>query len=324
MPRPPQLSVKAAKLGFQGEGLKDGISRPQSRWVPSFSGRYVDFDDDQANADRSGHLWYLTSALGYRFTENTTAGVFSRYREGKVDSIALNSALESELWGGGVYLASTLGGGLRFVGAALYEHGDNDITIAGASGDFDSETYTIEASLDKRITRGRHWIEPQVQLLYHKSDNDDFTDDQGNFVLGDDQDVGRVTFGPRIGTTLEGNGGATFKPFAKVQGIYDFEREDDVTTTTGALLKTGETAITLGGGVDVTLISGIAIRAAGDWFGYDTELEGWSVSGGIGGSFAAFGLADTAPGFVSLDFAGNPVGASAMGRVRIPLGDASQ
>jgi hypothetical protein len=36
--------------------------------------------------------------------------------------------------------------------------------------------------------------------------------------------------------------------------------------------------------------------------------------------FAAFGLADIAPGFVSLDFSGNHEGARANAKIRIPLG----
>ncbi len=58
-----------------------------------------------------------------------------------------------------------------------------------------------------------------------------------------------------------------------------------------------------------------------DWFTYDTELEGWSISGGIGGSFVAFGLAGVAPaGFVSMDLASNGHDASATARIRIPFG----
>lgn len=312
---------RASKLGFSS-GTQDGGYRPQSRWVTSFSGRYVDFDDDQVNADRSGHLWYVTSALGYRLSEDTTVGVFTRYRQGEVDSVALNSSLDATLWGGGVYLATTLGGGMRFIGAALYEVGDSDSTIAGATGSFDSETVTLEASLDRRITFGPNWIEPQLQLLYNSQDNDGFTDSLGNRIDGSTQELGRVSFGPRIGTSWGGNGTAQILPFAKIQGLWDFVHEDDVTVSTGAVQQTGETAVTLGGGVDVVLVSGVALRLAGDWFSYDTALEGWTFSGGIGGSFSAFGLADTTPGFVSLDFSGNAEGASAKARIRIPLGGA--
>lgn len=69
----------------------------------------------------------------------------------------------------------------------------------------------------------------------------------------------------------------------------------------------------------VTTTNGMAIRIAGDWFSFNTKLKGWSVTGGIGGSFAAFGLAEIAPGFVSLDFSGNQQGGRATARIRIPL-----
>jgi len=221
-----------------------------------------------------------------------------------------------------VYLAKTGVGGVRFIGTALYEQGENDIVISGATGDFDNETITLEASLDKRITRGRTWIEPALKFLYHKSDNDDFTDSAGTFVTGDTSVMGRLTYGSRIGTTLGGNSRAALKPYAKINGIWDYEREDTITASTGALLKTGEHAISLGGGLDIVLVNGLSMRVAGDWFTYDTELQGWSISGGIGGSFAAFGLAGVAPGFVSLDLSSNGEDASATARIRIPLGGA--
>ncbi len=136
-------------------GLGHGAAQPRSRWVTSVSGRYIDFDDDAKTAGRDGSLWSVTSILGYRFTGNTTAGVFSRYRDGEVKSTALAASLDSEFYGGEVYLSTTGAGGLRLVGAALYERGDNDIAIAGAIGSYDSRTITLQTSLDKRFTSGK-------------------------------------------------------------------------------------------------------------------------------------------------------------------------
>jgi hypothetical protein len=153
----------------------------------------------------------------------------------------------------------------------------------------------------------------------HLSRNFDLTVDF--FIAGDTSVLGRVSIGTRVGTALQ-SGGNSIRPFAKVNGIWDYEHNDDATLTSGTVLKTGETAINLGGGVDVTTANGIALRIAGDWFTYDTELQGWSLSGGIGGSFDTFGLGNIAPGFVSLDLSGSRAGASAMARIRIPLGGA--
>ena len=158
-----------------------------------------------------------------------------------------------------------------------------------------------------------------MRLLYHKSDLDGFTDSAGTVIASDTQVLGRVSFGPKIGTTIQ-RGGTAIRPYAKINGIRDFEREDTATLTSGVVLKTGETAINLGGGVYVTYASGLAVRIAGDWFAYDTDFEGWSISGGLGGPLAAFGLGAIAPAaLVSLGLTGSRQGASATARIRIPL-----
>ena len=314
-----RASENAAALGIRQQSLKDSEVAPRSRWNAWANGRYVDFEDDQTNADRDGHLWWVMSGLSYQLSERTTVGAFSRYREGEVDSTVLNSQLDTDYVGGGVFLATTLGGGLRVIGAALIEQGDSDITIAGATGSFDTDQLTLEARVDKRIHRGKHWIEPAVRILYTDADNDDYTDSTGAFVIGQDLTLGRLTYGPTIGTTLQ-HGQTQIRPFAKINGVWDFENDGNFTTSTGAVFSTGETAINLGGGVEVVYASGFAVKLAGDWFAFDSDLDGWSVTGGIGAPLSALGLGNVAPGFMSLDFTGQEDDVSAKARLRIPLG----
>ncbi len=49
--------------------------------------------------------------------------------------------------------------------------------------------------------------------------------------------------------------------------------------------------VNLGCGIDIPHVNGIALRVAGDWFTYDTVLEGWSISGGIGGGIVTLTVA---------------------------------
>jgi hypothetical protein len=141
----------ADALGYGVNGLKDVPTQPRSRFSSWVKGSYVDFDDE-TNADRDGHLWAVTSGLGVRMGTSTTVGVFTRYRSGEADSAALNASLDIEAYGGGAFLTTTLGGGLNVALAALFEMGDNDIVISGATGSFDHEQFTIEGKLNKRLT----------------------------------------------------------------------------------------------------------------------------------------------------------------------------
>lgn len=103
--------------------------------------------------------------------------------------------------------------------------------------------------------------------------------------------------------------------------MWDFENEGDFTTSTAGVYSSGDHAINLGGGVEVHYAGGMILKVSGDWFAFDSELDGWSVSGGFGAPLAALGLGNVAPtGFVSLDLSSNGEDASAKARIRIPLG----
>lgn len=300
-----------------GGGLKDGPYVPRSRWNAWAFGRYTEFDDDSTNADRDGHLWTLTSGLSYALGERTTIGAFTRLRDGEVDSKAFDSSLDSDFFGGGVFLATTLQNGVRVMGAGLVEGGDNDIVISGDSGSFDSDLFSLEARIDKRFTRGRHWIEPTVKILYSDLERDSYTDSSGAAVASGDITLGRLTFGPTIGTTIH-RGNATFKPFARINGVWEFENEDDFTLGNGTVVHSPDTAIKLGGGLEIAFENGVVLNAAADWFSFDDDFEGVTATGGIGVPLSALGMGHA--GSVSFNLASDGDDASAKARIRIPLG----
>ncbi len=300
-------------------GMKDGGAVYRSRWNTWVAGRYVDYDDDRTNADRDGHLWWVTSGMSYQVNERTVIGGFSRIRQGEVDSTALNAKLDSDFYGGGAFVATRLGNGMRMLGAILYESGDSDITIAGARGSFDSSQWTIEGQIDQRIAFGRGWVQPAVELLYTNMGRDAFTDSTGTRVNSSDLELGRLTFGPTVGTTIQKQR-AAIKPFGRIHGVWDFVNDGDFTLSTGAVISNADAAVNLGGGVEVAFENGVVVTAAGDWFAFDDDLDGWALTGGLGMPLAVLGLGNVAPtGFVSLDFAGDEQTASAKARVKLPL-----
>lgn len=307
-------AIRLGRADYKGEDYV-----PPSPWNFWTSGRYVDFDDGTTGADRDGHLWWLTSGVSYQLSQTTTIGAFSRVRQGEVDSVSLNANLDSDFYGGGAFIAATSGSGMRLLAGALYEMGDNDINITGAAGSFDTDQVTLEARLDQRFAVGDHWIEPAVKVLYAHMSRDSYTDSTGTVVPGSDLDLGRVTFGPTIGTTWQ-SGSTLIKPFARINGVWDFENEGDFTLSTGTVVSSADTAINLGGGVEVALTNGVAIKLAGDWYNFDSDFDAWSVTGGVGMPASVLGLDGFAgAGLVSLDFASSEESSSAAARLRIPL-----
>lgn len=315
-----RAEAEKASLAADGRSYNDVAPPPSSRFNIWASGRYVDFDDGQTNADRSGDLWWITSGASYRVTERTTLGVFGRYKEGQVGSTALQSTLESDFYGGGVFAIMNLLQGARLLLGGLYEHGDNDIDIQGARGAFDTEQWTVEGRIDKRFTYGHYWVEPQVNVRYTSMDREAFTDTAGTLITGSDLRLGRLTYGPTLGTTITYADGTELKPVVRVNGIWDFENEGDFTLSTAAVFSSAETGLNLGGGFEMIFVNGMVLNLSGDWYTYDGELDAWSVQGGISASLAALGVGNAAlAGRVGLDLATTADNQTAKAKVTIPL-----
>ncbi len=303
-------------------GLADLPTAPESKWNVWARGRYTDFGDRSSGADRDGHMWRAAAGVSYALSDSTTLGAVTRVRKGEVDSSALNASLDSDFYGGGLYFSTLLGGGIRVTGAGLYEFGDSDIRIAGATGSFNTAQVTLEARVDRRFTWGRHWVEPAVSVLYADMDRDGYTDSSGTAVGSGGTTLGRLSFGPKVGTTFE-HRGTTVRPYARVGGLWDFENGGDFTLSTGADVSAADVAVNLGGGVEVQLRNGAKVTLAGDWTGFDTGLDTVSVSGSVGVPLAAFGIGGAAGGGqFAFDFSGSAETGAAKARVEIPFGGA--
>lgn len=312
-------NAKAKQALPDHDGKTPATPQPASRWNAWASGHYEDFDDDPANTDRSGHLWSFMSGPSLRLDGDTSVGIFSRYREGNAESSTLDAELDAEYYGGGIFVATTAAGGLSIHGTAVFEYGENDITIAGARGRFASAQRTLQGTVDKRFDAGSFWIDPSVTILYSDADNGDYIDSRGDLVSGQGVSLGRFTYGPAIGTTIQ-LGQTEIRPFAKVNGIWDFANEGDVATSVGGLFASGEKAINIGNGVEVAYDNGLAFKIAGDWVVSDTALEGWTVTTGVGAPLSALGGDRAGPSTLSLDLTGKENEASAKARLRVPLG----
>ena len=181
----------------------------------------------------------------------------------------------------------------------------------------------MQASLGKRFTRGRNWIRPVIGVLHTSLDRDGYVDSIGSVIAGETQELGRFTYGAVVGATAPGNGGMirAIRPTASVTGIWDFKNEgDSVIPITGAVFATAESGYSLGAGVDVAFTRGMVLRVAGNYFAFDTELDGWSFSAGLEAPVSAFGIGSpSSTALVNLDLDGSAENTGVKARFRIPF-----
>lgn len=86
------------------------------------------------------------------------------------------------------------------------------------------------------------------------------------------------------------------------------------------MFSSADTGLNLGSGFEMTFVNGMVLNLSGDWYTYDSELDAWSVQGGISAPLAALGLGHAAfAGRVGLNFATTADNQTAKAMVAIPL-----
>lgn len=302
-------------LGYAGSGAgRSALDTPFNSWL---TGNYVQFNDDTVNADRDGHVWIVSGGLSYDMDGTTTIGVLGQYRDGKADSSALSATLETNAIGAGAFVTTQVLGGVNIAVATMFESGDNDISIGGVTGSYDSQQISLEVNVDGRVAIGAtSWLQPAVGLAYAKSTADDYTDSSSTLVKGIDSTTGTLTYGLTIGTAING-GDVAILPFAKVGGIWNFDNDGDLTTSTAGTFVAAEQGANLGAGVAFVFGSGIVLNLEADWYRFDSALDGWSVTTDLGIPLRAMGI--EADGDIALAMVGKADNASATAALKMPL-----
>ena len=151
---------------------------------------------------------------------NWTVGMFLTRTEG--NSTFRTGSAENNHTGVGVYGSYLKDDGSFIDLVAKYARIGSDFN---ASGDYNTNSYSISAEYGKRFEQGNgFWIEPQVELTYGTVGAVDYTTSNGAKVRQEGMDslVGRVGFS--IGKDIkDGN------IYARASYLYDFDGESEVT-----------------------------------------------------------------------------------------------
>jgi len=138
---------------------------------------HVDFDDDRTGADRDGDITTFTGGAHYALDPDSAVGGYFTFRTGDVSSTAMASTLDSDAFGFGAYATRRLNEEITGSASLEYAHGDHDIAIAGATGNFDTDEFRATAGLKGRyllsgligselIPGDISWIEPTASISY--------------------------------------------------------------------------------------------------------------------------------------------------------------
>lgn len=251
----------------------------QSPWNFWLQGSLTVFDDNQA-ADRDGQYLQLIGGTSYRINERYTVGGLLTYNNGNVNSNALSSGLNSNFVGAGLFARANILEGIQLDTLLNYQHGWNDITIAGASGDFGSDSINVAASLSKRFYfRPDWWLEPNAGISYSNVHRSTYTDSAGTTVSGSNVEQGRFTFGPKIGHIFAPTSGALSQGevFVGLNGVVDFLSNGDSSVGNGLVASYPGSGIQVSGGLNLTFDNGWNASASGSYMSVGT-LDSYTTS----------------------------------------------
>ncbi len=261
----------------------DGITYP----VDLFGALHGHLFENDDFVDRDGKAVALSAGARVRLNENLSAGAVFNYTDADARSNLLNSDLDLEAFGVGLFANIGLPSGVALDLAAGYSHGNAGVTFGlsalnpiPATGAFDTDAFGATARLSRKFWPGpQWWIEPQVTVSYMNLRRGAFTDSIGLFQPVSTLEHGRLATGTRIGYEFMGSADDDVSPiieygraYLDFSGVYDFVREDQILVAVGQtnlFAGTDNAGVKFGLGTDVVLRNGATFKLSADysWLG---------------------------------------------------------
>lgn len=145
---------------------------------------------------------------------------------------SVSSQIDGNGWMVGPYATVRLTPDLFFDFRAAWGQSDNDINIAGVTGNFETTRWLVEGQLTGNFLYGDYRISPEIKLSYIEENQDSYFDSANSFNPSQTVSLGRLRFGPEIAYRRTLDNGMIVEPHISLRGIWDFDSSDVTVGTT--------------------------------------------------------------------------------------------
>ncbi len=172
---------------------------------------------------RSGDFAVGYLGIDCQIHASTIAGVLVQvdWMDDKIGSA--DSASNGTGWMVGPYATVRLTPNMYFDIRAAWGRSDNDVSIAGVTGDFETERWLVHARLSGNFYVDDYRVTPEASLSYIEEAQDSFMNSAGNNVAAYTASLGRLKFGPEIAKRILTSSGDYAEPFVSLNGVWDFD-----------------------------------------------------------------------------------------------------
>ena len=158
---------------------------------------------------------------------------------------------------------------LIFDASFSWGQSDNEVSPFNTYTDsFDGTRWLASAKFTGSFTFGNLHVAPHVGVLYFQERQEAYIDSLSIDIPSQTVKLGRLTFGPKISTTITRKDGTTISPYLGIKGLWDFERTAIVDLTTGlASESTDDVRARVDAGVRIRLPDGLTLNGEGFYDG---------------------------------------------------------
>lgn len=278
-PKAFDLVMSGSDNAVSGTAVYRG-DRVKNAWAFYASTNYSGSADDRRNVGSTAHAWSLTAGFAQAFGPQSWFDVSTTLRLGRAEADLYDSNLEGRYFGVNGRIGHQLGDHWTSSVMFSYLFGQNDLTIAGLTGEFDSHQLSSQIELSGLYQYGQMQIAPTILASLARQDRASFQRSDG------------LAIGASSGLTLSGKAGVsvsrsfftdgfarTVTPSLGVALLAQHEDRDKAYLINGqALTKTG-----FGGelqtGLSLDLVGGGALQLNSSYSLLSNDIQNWSLGG---------------------------------------------
>jgi hypothetical protein len=273
-----QSTALPSNLGGPGYSRADRVSPSPFAGLELWSEAHVGrFDDDVAQADRSGDFEVLYLGGDLLVARNILVGALVQFDWMRDSSDALNGNIDGRGWMIGPYVGIQLDPTWQFNARAAWGQSSNDIDIGANTGSFDTDRWLARGSLRGNWFAGAWRLTSITDLAYVEERQKSFTESGGAIIPGQTVALGRLSFGPEIAYRFAFADHSFFEPQLSLQGLWNFEREQRIVLS-GIVDDPNAVSARIEAGAMFGYLNGVTFRATGAYEGLGSDdFNAWSA-----------------------------------------------
>ncbi|RVR05623.1 autotransporter domain-containing protein [Sinorhizobium meliloti] len=213
-----------------------------SLWNFWWDARFADISDERYERDSDTLARSLDMGLDRRITDDLVLGMSFSLEDSSTDAFSGSLDIDTEGFSFGPYLAYRLSKHWAVDASLTYGRYNNDVDLSVLSGDYDSERFAGQVSLNGQYKFGAYFIRPKASVTFSHVDSDGY-DLSGNILNlpvsvslpGDSYNYGVLDLSTEVSRFFRLPDGQPFLVFAELGAQYEFERPNDGKILTGDL-----------------------------------------------------------------------------------------